>query len=163
MIIENEKSIDLGSKESYKAYKAELHNAMLQKQNVPYKIKVSMSKDRIRDFIKEADRRGLNCHVSVGGLDSIVLGHLIRSMGYDAERVPFVSASSLEDISIQRVHKEMGCITVNPIKPKVQILQEEGFPVLSKRIANKINREEQDGKTRNHHRGVRRTRTLCDR
>ncbi len=139
MIIENEKSIDLSSKESYKAYKAELHNAMLQKQNVPYKIKVSMSKDRIRDFIKEADRRGLNCHVSVGGLDSIVLGHLIRSMGYDAERVPFVSASSLEDISIQRVHKEMGCITVNPIKPKVQILQEEGFPVLSKRIANKIN------------------------
>ena len=32
----------------------------------------------------------------------------------------------------------MGCICVQPLKPKVRILQEEGFPVLSKRIANKI-------------------------
>lgn len=130
---------DLSSKERYKAYKKELHEAMLSKQQVPYSVKVRMAKDRVRDFIKEAYRRGLNCHVSVGGLDSIVLGYLIRSMGYTAEEIPFVSASSLEDISIQKVHKEMGCINVQPLKPKVKILQEEGFPVLSKRIANKIN------------------------
>lgn len=130
---------DLSTVERYKAYKQKLHEAMVQKQNVPYNIKVMMSKDRIREFFKEAQTRGLNCHVSVGGLDSIVLGHLIREMGYTEQEIPFVSASSLEDISIQRVHKEMGCITVQPLKPKVRILQEEGFPVLSKRIANKIN------------------------
>ena len=131
--------VDLSTREQYKAYKQGLHEAMLSKQQVPYSVKVHMAKDRVRDFYKEALRRGLNCHVSVGGLDSIVLGHLIRSMGYTEEQIPFVSASSLEDISIQRVHKEMNCITVQPLKPKVKILQEEGFPVLSKRIANKIN------------------------
>lgn len=137
--IDVESKDDLSSMERYKAYKQKLHEEMLSKQQVPYSIKVHMAKDRIRDFYKEALRRGLNCHVSVGGLDSIVLGHLIRSMGYTEEQIPFVSASSLEDISIQRVHKEMNCITVQPLKPKVKILQEEGFPVLSKRIANKIN------------------------
>ena len=129
----------LSSKEEFKAYKMRLHEQMLQKQRVPYKIKVMMAKDRIRDFYDEAKTRGYDCHVSVGGLDSIVLGHLIREMGYTAEQIPFVSASTLEDISIQQVHKEMGCIVVQPLKPKVRILQEEGFPVLSKRIANKIN------------------------
>lgn len=130
--------MSLDTLEQYKQHKKELHEAMLSKQRVPYKIKRRMSEDRIRDFMSEARTRGLNTHVSVGGLDSIVLGHLIREMGYDESEVPFVSASSLEDVSIQKVHKEMGCITVNPLKSKVRILQEEGFPVLSKRIANKI-------------------------
>lgn len=121
--------------EEYKAYKMQKHNEMLQKQNVPYSVKVRMSENRIRSFIEECDSRGLNYHVSVGGLDSIVLATLIEKMGYD---VPRVSASSLEDKSIQEVHKEMGCIVVNPLKSKVKILQEDGFPVLSKRIANKI-------------------------
>ena len=129
----------LDSVEEYKAYKQGLHEKMLQKQRLPYKIKVAMTKDRIRDFYDEAKTRGYDCHVSVGGLDSIVLGHLIRSMGYTEQEIPFVSASTLEDISIQKVHKEMNCIVVQPLKPKVRILQEEGFPVLSKRIANKIN------------------------
>ena len=130
---------DLKTKEDYKRYKMYLHELMLEKQRVPYSIKRRMSEQRIRDFYDEALSRGLSCHVSVGGLDSIVLAHLIREMGYTEEQIPFVSASTLEDISIQRVHKEMGVIVVKPLKSKVKILQEEGFPVLSKRIANKIN------------------------
>lgn len=126
---------DFDSIEEYKAHKMEKHRQMVMKQNVPYSVKVEMSKSRIRDFIKECEKRNLNYHVSVGGLDSIVLAKLIESMGYD---VPRVSASTLEDKSIQAVHKEMGCIVVNPLKSKVNILQEEGFPVLSKKIANKI-------------------------
>ena len=126
---------DFQSVEEYKAHKAQKHQEMLQKQRLPYAIKVKMSEQRIRDFIEECDIRGYNYHVSVGGLDSIVLAHLIERMGYD---VPRVSASTLEDKSIQEVHKEMGCIVVKPLKSKVKILQEEGFPVLSKKIANKI-------------------------
>lgn len=129
---------EFDSIEEYKKHKQEKHREMLMKQNVPYSIKVRMAQDRIRTFVDECDRRGLNYHVSMGGLDSIVLGALIRSMGYGAELVPFVSASTLEDKSIQAVHKEMGCIVVKPLKSKVNILQDEGFPVLSKRIANKI-------------------------
>lgn len=123
------------SVEEYKQHKIEKHNEMLMKQRVPYSIKVKMAESRVRDFIHECERRRLNYHVSVGGLDSIVLAKLIERMGYD---VPRVSASSLEDRSIQLVHREMGCITVAPQKSKVKILQDEGFPVLSKRIANKI-------------------------
>lgn len=130
---------DLDTIERYKEYKQKLHQAMLDKQRLPYAIKVAMAKDRIRDFYNEARTRGYNTHASIGGLDSITLGFLIRSMGYSSEMVPFVSASTLEDASIQKVHKEMGCIVVKPLKSKVKILQEEGFPVLSKRIANKIN------------------------
>ena len=110
---------ELNSLEEYKEHKRQKHEEMLMKQRVPYNIKVMMAKDRIRDFIKECDRRGLNYHVSVGGLDSIVLAHLIKSMGYD---IPFVSASTLEDKTIQAVHKEMGCIVVLPLKNKTKIL-----------------------------------------
>ena len=126
---------DLADKEAYKEHKRRKHEEMLSKQRVPYSIKKAMSRDRIREFIKECDRRGLNYHVSVGGLDSIVLAKYIEYLGYD---IPRVSASTLEDKSIQEVHKEMGVIVVKPLKSKVNILQEEGFPVLSKRIANKI-------------------------
>lgn len=125
--------------EDYKEHKRQKHEEMLQKQAAPYSVKVAMAKDRIRWWIDECEQKGWNAHVSVGGLDSIVLCSLIRSMGYDAEKVPAVSASTLEDISIQNVHKELGCIVVKPLKSKVKILQEEGFPVISKKIANKIN------------------------
>lgn len=128
-------SDELTSLEEYRAHKLQKHQEMLQKQRVPYAIKVKMSEQRIKDFINECEKRRLNYHVSVGGLDSIVLAHLIEKLGF---KVPRVSASSLEDASIQKVHKEMGCINVKPIKSKIRILQEEGFPVLSKKIANKI-------------------------
>lgn len=132
-------SEDFKTIEEYKEHKRQKHEEMLKKQNLPYSIKRRMSENRIRAFIEEATSRGLNTHVSVGGLDSIVLAYLIRFMGYSEKDVPFVSASSLEDASIQKVHKELDCIVVKPLKSKVNILQEEGFPVLSKKIANKIN------------------------
>lgn len=128
----------IDSIEEYKKHKMQKHEEMLSKQCVPYSVKVSMAKDRIRWWIRDCEEKGYNCHVSVGGLDSITLCSLIRSMGYGADKVPAISASNLEDISIQKVHKELECIVVKPLKPKVKVLQEEGFPVLSKKIANKI-------------------------
>ena len=127
--------MEFESIEEYKKHKIQKHEEMVQKQMVPYEQKVQMSEQRVREFIHECKKRGYNCHVSVGGLDSIVLAKFIESLGFD---VPRVSASSLEDKSIQAVHKEMGCINVKPLKSKVNILQDEGFPVLSKKIANKI-------------------------
>ena len=41
--------------------------------NLPYEVKVRRAELRAREFIQELDRRGMNAHVSVGGLDSIVL------------------------------------------------------------------------------------------
>ena len=50
----------------------------------PYEEKVSYAKDRALEFVSECERRGLNYHVSVGGLDSITLLLFLRSIGIDA-------------------------------------------------------------------------------
>lgn len=59
--------------------------------------------------------------------------------------MPGISVSYLEDASIQKVHKQLGIERLqSAIKPdgthwnKAQIIQEFGFPVLSKEIAGKI-------------------------
>lgn len=52
--------------------------------------------------------------------------------------MPAISVSCLEDKSIQRVHKALGVTILRPCKTKVQVINEIGFPVISKRIAGKI-------------------------
>lgn len=105
------------------------------KQQQPYEFKVAYAESRVWEFIRECGKRDLDCHISVGGLDSITLCYFIKSLKLD---LPMVSASSLEDKSIQEIHKQLGVINVKPIKNKIQVIQEFGFPILSKEIANKI-------------------------
>lgn len=120
------------------------------KQQQPYEFKVAYAESRVWEFIKECGKRDLNCHVSVGGLDSITLCYFLKSLHLD---LPMVSASSLEDKSIQAIHKELGVINVKPIKNKVAVIKEFGYPILSKEIANKISllqRPSEDNKTVRH-------------
>ena len=112
------------------------------KQKMPYEFKVNYARIRAWEFYNECGKRDLNCYVSVGGLDSITLFYFLKSIGIN---VPAVSVSSLEDISIQKIHKQIGVISLKPAKredgtywTKQQVLQEFGFPVLSKEIAKKI-------------------------
>lgn len=114
------------------------------KEKQPYEFKIKYAEIRAREFVAECDRRGLNYHVSVGGLDSITLFLFLKSIGIDA---PGISVSHLEDSSIQEVHKQLGIERLqSSLKPdgdgrswtKSEILQEFGFPVLSKEIAAKI-------------------------
>ncbi len=112
------------------------------KQKECYEFKVKYALVRAREFEYECNRRELNCHVSVGGLDSIVLYLFLRK---NRIKVPGISVSSLEDKSIQRIHRALGieCLK-SAAKPdgtrwtKQKIIQEFGFPVLSKEIAGKI-------------------------
>ena len=86
----------------------------MQKEKQPYEFKRKYAQIRAEEFRTECDRRGLNCHVSVGGLDSIVLYLFLHEIcDIDA---PGVSASYLEDKSIQKVHKALGIINVPPLK-----------------------------------------------
>lgn len=101
--------------EEFRDHKRQKHAEMEQKQRLPYSIKVRMAANRIRSWIEIAQSEGYGCHVSVGGLDSITLLAFIRSLGHDAEEVPAISASGLEDRSIQAVHKEMGVEIVKPL------------------------------------------------
>lgn len=116
-----------------------------QYMSMPYAAKVSLARQRIWEWYETCNHYGKKCAVSVGGLDSITLLALCREeLGDDLDGI---SVSVLEDISIQRVHKEMNVIRIRPIKAKPEILQEFGFPVLSKLLAAKIERLQTPGDT----------------
>lgn len=104
------------------------------KQQMDYAFKVKYARIRAWEFYNHPDVAG-NCYVAVGGLDSITLLLFLRSIGIDA---PAVSVSSLEDKSIQRVHKQLGVQPLKPLKSKVEVLREYGWPVISKEVAGKI-------------------------
>ena len=118
--------------EEYKKRKKEAREKMIMLQNQPYEVKVRRSRLRAEEFMEQMRIRGNTAHVSVGGLDSITLHVFLKSIGIN---VPAVSVSSLEDKSIQRVHKALGVTILNPLKTKVEVLNEVGFPVIRKRIA----------------------------
>lgn len=126
--------------------KTKIANFMV-KEKQPYEFKVKYARIRAEEFVRECDKRGLNYHVSVSGLDSITLFCFLKSIGINA---PGISVSYLEDTSIQKVHKELG---IERLKSAIRyvdengtehrwskpaIIQEFGFPVLSKEIAGKI-------------------------
>ena len=116
--------------------------SFMVKEKMPYDFKIKYAKIRAQEFVRECDVRGLNYHISVGGLDSITLLVFLRSIHID---LPAISVSYLEDRSIQRVHHQLGveCLK-SALKPdgthwsKPEIIKTFGFPVLSKEIAAKI-------------------------
>lgn len=105
-------------------------------QEMDYEAKLYRQEGIAQSFLIECQKMGKNCHVSVGGLDSIVLYIWLKSIGIN---VPGITVSSLEDKGNQRVHKALGLTMVKSYKSKTQVLQQCGFPVISKRIAGKIN------------------------
>lgn len=112
------------------------------KMKMDYAFKKKYAAIRAKEFAAECDRRGLNYHVSVGGLDSITLLIFLRSIHIDA---PGISVSFLEDPSIQHIHRQLGVERLKPLQrsdgtywTKSKVIQEFGFPVLSKEIAAKI-------------------------
>ena len=69
--------------------------SFMQKEKQPYEYKRKYAQIRAEEFASECDGRLLNYHVSVGGLDSIILYLFLHEVcGIDA---PGVSASTLED------------------------------------------------------------------
>lgn len=102
------------------------------KQGLPYEAKVKHAEIRAKEFFAELDGA---CHVAVGGLDSITLLIFLRKIGID---VPAISVSCLEDKSIQRIHRELGVVSLRPEESKVEIIREFGYPVISKETAKKI-------------------------
>lgn len=103
-------------------------------QKEPYIYKRSRAVNLAWEFYKNAEIDG-QCYVAVGGLDSITLYIFLRSIGIN---VPAVSVSSLEDKSIQKVHKALGVKALKPLKSKVAVIREFGWPAISKEIAGKI-------------------------
>lgn len=114
-----------------------------QMLSLPYEAKVAIAETRIHDWALTCEAYGKNYAVSVGGLDSITLLAFVRKTLN--EDVDGISVSSLEDKSIQAVHKEMGVIPIKPLKTKVQVIKEYGYPIISKQISAKISRLQTPG------------------
>ena len=116
--------------EEFKQRKKEAKARMTAMQKLPYEVKIKRAERRAWEFVEKLDDMGLNAHITVGGLDSITLLLFLRKIGLD---IPAISVSMLEDKSIQKVHTELGIIKLKPDKSKVKILNEVGFPVISKK------------------------------
>jgi hypothetical protein len=121
--------------EEYRQQKKDKKAKFTAMQNLPYEVKVKRAEQRAIEFYNEMDKRERNCHVSVGGLDSITLYLYLKSIGIN---VPAISVSKVEDKSIQKVHQALGIEVINSYKSKVEVLNEVGFPVISKKIAGRI-------------------------
>jgi hypothetical protein len=106
----------------------------MQKQSLPYEAKIVHAQIRAREFYNQMDGE---VFCSVGGLDSITLLTFLRE--FVSPDIPGVSVSSLEDKSNQAIHKTFdNFVFLMPLKSKVQVIKEHGFPVISKEKAGKI-------------------------
>lgn len=106
----------------------------MQKQSLPYEAKIAHAEIKAREFYNEL-KGEVFC--SVGGLDSLTLLTFLRQIV--SKDIPGVSVSTLEDKSIQDIHKSFdNFVILQPLKSKVQVIREHGFPVISKEKAGKI-------------------------
>lgn len=105
-----------------------------QNRKNPMSLKLRYAEKTAWEFYENPEVSG-QCYVAVGGLDSITLLLFLRSIGID---IPAISVSCLEDKSIQAIHRRIGVQALKPIKSKIEVIREFGFPVLSKEIAGKI-------------------------
>lgn len=162
---------------------ANIRNFRYMQENYTYEQKIRHAENVARSYQDKCSEMGLNCHISVGGLDSITLHYFLEACGV---HVPCVSCSSLEQKGVQAVHKQIAAEMENtysarewlgahmalpqdeidiitdpdtraqeqalhdacppvprmyflkPLKPKTKVIEELGWPVLSKEIAGKI-------------------------
>ena len=122
-------------------------NFLKQRQNLPLNLKIELTKRRIKDFYEYFDG---NVYVSFsGGKDSTVLLHIVRSM-YPEVPAVFID-TGLEYPEIRQFVK----VTENTIiiRPKItfkQVLEQYGYPVISKEVAKAIeeNRKNPEGYTK---------------
>jgi hypothetical protein len=106
----------------------------LQKQSLPYEAKIQHAEIKAREFYNQL---GGDVFCSVGGLDSLTLLIFLRK--FIAKDITGVTISSLEDKSIQKIHRQFdNMVFLKPYKNKAQVIREYGYPVISKMKASKI-------------------------
>lgn len=107
---------------------------LLQRQSQPLEIKIRMSQNRIRQWYKHWHG---NVYVSFsGGMDSTVLLHLARSVYPD---IPAICVDALLYPEIrEHVRRTENVVMLRPEKTFRQVIDEYGYPVISKRNAQYI-------------------------
>lgn len=122
-------------------------NFLKQRQSLPLKLKIEMSKRRIQEFY---DYFGGKVYVSFsGGKDSTVLLHLVRSLYPDVPAVFIDTGLEYPEVR-QFVKSTQNSIVLRPDKTFKEVLEQYGYPVISKEVAKTIeeNRRNPDGYTK---------------
>ena len=102
-------------------------------QSMPLSVKVRMTQQRIREWVREFGENGVYVSFS-GGKDSTVLLHLVREMYPDVEAV-FVD-TGLEYPEIRRFVRTFDNVTV--LRPKMrfdEVIKKYGYPMISKEVS----------------------------
>jgi len=108
---------------------------LLQRQSLPLDQKVVLSKKRIREWCEAWD---YNVYVSFsGGKDSTVLAHLVKQV---YPKVPLVFVDTgMEFPEIRNFCKQQdNIIILKPKKTFKQVIEEYGYPIISKRTSRYI-------------------------
>ena len=109
--------------------------ALQIKQSYSLEEKVVHTKKRIKEFYEKMDSK---VYVSFsGGKDSTVLLHLVRSMYKDVEAVFCDTTNEYKEI-LEFVRKTPNVKTLKPKINFMQIVQNYGFPLVSKKVARTI-------------------------
>lgn len=110
-------------------------NELKLMQNYPLDIKIAKTKNRIREFYEYFD--GEVYIAFSGGNDSLVMLHIIRSLYPDITAV-FVD-TGVEFPEVRKFVKSFDNVVIlKPEKNFSQIINECGYPVISKDVSNSI-------------------------
>lgn len=110
-------------------------NELKLMQNYPLDIKIAKTKNRIREFYEYFD--GEVYIAFSGGNDSLVMLHIIRSLYPDITAV-FID-TGVEFPEVRKFVKSFdNVIILKPEKNFSQIINEYGYPVISKDVSNSI-------------------------
>lgn len=110
-------------------------NELKLMQNYPLDIKIAKTKNRIREFYEYFD--GEVYIAFSGGNDSLVMLHIIRSLYPDVTAV-FVD-TGVEFPEVRKFVKSFDNVVIlKPEKNFSQIINECGYPVISKDVSNSI-------------------------
>lgn len=117
---------------------------LLQMQSLSLEMKVQMSKRRIREWFEHWDGQ---VYVSFsGGKDSTVLKHLVENTpGVYGVPVVFVD-TGLEYPEVRMFATKNADVVLRPEMRFDQVIEEYGYPVVSKSIAKKINIVQRNGR-----------------
>ena len=108
---------------------------LAQRQSLPLEIKVKMSQRRIREWY---DYWNGNVYVAFsGGKDSTVLLNLVRQIDPDVPAVFCNTGLEFPEI-IKFVKQTENVVWLKPKKIFRKVLEEHGYPVISKEIALKV-------------------------